>query len=231
MRNLTRREMLRAGSAGALGVAGVAVLAACGEDKIVEVTKVVTQEVMVEKIVVKEVPVTVEKIVMAESEPAAGPVSVRFATDHTSGPRGNAMKWGMEQFSRQFPNIPVKIDVIGGDYFDALNLQFAAGSMAEAILFEGNLYQAHYAAGFFPDITDQVGKLGFSLDDYWVLPTGGLPWEGALYQANGRLHGLPFQGGMNGLVYNVDLFESNGVDQPAEGWTWDDAMEALARTH
>ena len=106
MRNLTRREMLRAGSAGALGVTGVAVLAACGEDKIVEVTKVVTQEVMVEKIVVKEVPVTVEKIVMAESEPVAGPVSVRFATDHTSGPRGNAMKWGMEQFSRQFPNIP-----------------------------------------------------------------------------------------------------------------------------
>ena len=227
MRHLTRREMLRAGSAGAIGAAGVAVLAACGEGEVVEVVKVVTQVRQVERIVEREVPVTVEKIVMAPTaSPAAEPVSVRFATDHTSGPRGNAMKWGMEQFSRQFPNIPVKIDVIGGDYFDALNLQFAAGSMAEAILFEGNLYQAHYSAGFFPDITDQVEKLGFSLDDYWVLPTGWLPWEGALYQANGRLHGLPFQGGMNGLVYNVSLFEANGVDQPAEGWTWDDAMEA-----
>ncbi len=227
MRNLTRREMLRVGSAGALGAAGVALLAACGEGEVVEVVKVVTQVKQVEKIVEKEVPVTREEIVTVEAPaPAAGPVSVRFATDHTSGPRGNAMKWGMEQFSRQYPNIPVKIDVIGGDYFDSVNLQLAAGSMAEAILFEGNLFQAHYAAGFFPDITDLVGKLGFSLDDYWVLPTGWLPWEGALYQANGRLHGLPFQGGMNGIVYNVDLFESNGVDQPAEDWTWDDALEA-----
>ena len=132
----------------------------------------------------------------------------------------------MEQYSRKYPNHPVKIDVIGGDYFDTLNLQLAAGSMAEAILFEGNLFQAHYAAGFFPDITDAVNKLGFSLDDYWVLPTGWLPWEGALYQANGRLHGLPFQGGMNGIVFNVDLFDSNGVGQPAEDWDWNDAMEA-----
>ncbi len=226
MRNLTRRNLLRTAGTGALGAAGAVALAACGEARVVEVEKVVTQIVETERVVEKEVPVTVERVVTAEAMPQMGQVSVRFATDHTSGPRGNAMKWGMERFAGQFPNILVDIEVIGGDYFDSVNLQLAAGSMAEAILFEGNLFQAHYAAGFFPDITDQVSKLGFDLDDYWVLPTGWLPWEGALYQANGRLHGLPFQGGMNGIVYNIELFESNGVGQPAEDWTWDDAMEA-----
>ena len=48
---MTRRRLL----AGGVGVAGAAVLAACGETQVVEVEKIVTQEV------IKEVPV--EKIV------------------------------------------------------------------------------------------------------------------------------------------------------------------------
>ena len=56
MSRMTRRNLLRASSAGALGAAGAVALAACGET-----VKTVTQEVPVEKIVIKEVPV--EKIV------------------------------------------------------------------------------------------------------------------------------------------------------------------------
>ena len=62
-RQVSRRSLLKLAGSGALGAGAAMALAACGETQIVEVERIVTQEV--EKIVTKEVAVTkiVEKIV------------------------------------------------------------------------------------------------------------------------------------------------------------------------
>ena len=89
-------------------------------DRIVTQEKIVTRDVPVEKIVIKEVPVdrivTQEKIVTKEvtveviKEVAAQgrTVKIEFATDHTSGPRGKAMQWGIERFAVERPDIKIK---------------------------------------------------------------------------------------------------------------------------
>ena len=65
---LSRRRLLRlAAVAGGTTAAGV-LLAACGETQVVEVEKVITREVVIEKIVKEQVPVEVEKIVRQEVE-------------------------------------------------------------------------------------------------------------------------------------------------------------------
>ena len=91
MQVLTRRTFLTSASVGAAGVAGAAVLAACGETQVVE--KIVTQEVVVEKIVTKEVMVEVPAAPAAPPQPAGDRIT--FSTDHAAGPRGKAMQWAL----------------------------------------------------------------------------------------------------------------------------------------
>ncbi|MCY3748008.1 MAG: hypothetical protein OXG64_01825, partial [Chloroflexi bacterium] len=143
--NITRRRVL----IGATGAISAIALAACGETQVVtkevpvdrvvvkevevekivtqQVEKVVTQEVervvrqevpvekvvevkqvvevpvekVVEKVVTKEVQKIVEKVVQVA--PQAPPVRFVFHSDHTSGPRGAAMGWALDNFAREFP--------------------------------------------------------------------------------------------------------------------------------
>jgi len=106
---LSRRAVLRAGMAGLVGGVGAAALAACGERQIVEkvvtqtveVVKVVTKEVPVEKIVTTEVQkvvtkeVVVEKIVEAAKERAPG-LDVNLITRPVAigGAKWNPVKGG-----------------------------------------------------------------------------------------------------------------------------------------
>ncbi|MBH41069.1 MAG: hypothetical protein CL790_07600, partial [Chloroflexi bacterium] len=113
MRNLSRRHVLRSAGIGAAGVASIAAFAACGETKTVEVEKIVTQIVEVEKVVEKQV--AVEKQVVKTVEVAAKKTNfeIRFVTDHTAGPRGAAMQWGLQKFAELRPDIFVKLEPTG----------------------------------------------------------------------------------------------------------------------
>ncbi|MCY3895677.1 MAG: hypothetical protein OXG17_04310 [Chloroflexi bacterium] len=66
------------------------------------VTQIVERERVVEKVVTREVQV------MVEVQPEQRTVKIEFATDHTSGPRGQAMSWGIERFAGLRPDIKVK---------------------------------------------------------------------------------------------------------------------------
>ena len=79
-KGLSRRRFINAAAAGGVGLAGVAVLAGCGETQVVEVVKEVPVEtvkevvkevpVVEERVVTKEVQKVVEKIVTVEAMPA-----------------------------------------------------------------------------------------------------------------------------------------------------------------
>lgn len=42
-------------------------------------------------------------------------------------------------------------------------------------------------------------------------------------------HGIPFQTVIGGMLYNIDALAAAGVDEPVEGWGYDDLLEAAKR--
>ena len=205
---------------------------------VVEVEKVVERVVTVEKPVVVEVEKIVERVVTVEAAaPRAERVEVRFATDHVSGPRGRATQWGMEKFAQKNPNIDVKVEPIGGDYWDALSIQAAAGSLAELVLWDGWLFNQWRGAGITIPINDTLDKMpGWDPDEFYWMPN--------IYTENGEVadhqwpppsklegpqHGFNYQGWTAGFLYNITMVEEMGLGAPTEDWTWDDLLENSMR--
>jgi ABC-type glycerol-3-phosphate transport system substrate-binding protein len=228
LRNLSRRHVLRSAGIGAAGVASVAAFAACGETKTVEVEKIVTQIVEVEKVVEKQV--AVEKQVVKTVEVAAKKTNfeVRFVTDHTAGPRGAAMQWGLQKFAELRPDIFVKLEPTG-NLIDSLAIQFAAGTAPHVALLSQSDFIRFNEDGAFTEISDLLPQLDVVKSDYYFLPDA--------YTDNGMDHsfpqptdmvgkqyGMPFQFAISGFVGNVSLMEESGVTVPDSdgGWNWDD---------
>jgi multiple sugar transport system substrate-binding protein len=69
------------------------------------------------------------------------------------------------------------------------------------------------------DLTDRVQDPGFNWDDFS---------EGARAAAtvDGQVYGVPALIDNLAIVYNKDLFEAAGVDEPTADWTWDDFRAA-----
>ncbi|MBM3274741.1 MAG: extracellular solute-binding protein, partial [Candidatus Sericytochromatia bacterium] len=248
----TRRRILGLMAAGL----GATTLAACGE------AQVVTKEVPVEKTVVKEVPVEkvvtqvvektvtkevpVEKVVTKEVEkvvtqivekvvtaPPQAPVNfIRYVSNHTAGPRGNAMKWALERFAQSRPEIKVRFEPAGA-LRDILPAQFAAGIAPDATLFTQAWFIEFLPQGAFAEISGAIAKLkDFNKADYYFLPDAytdnkidhSFP---APQLMNGPQYGMPFQAAISGFVANVTLAEKAGVTLPSKelSWTWNDWTE------
>ncbi len=254
-RRMSRRRVLGMAGGLGLGAAGAAVLAACGETQIVE--KIVTVEVerVVEKVVTQEVERVVEKIVTVEierivrvpvktdagqKEPTVGPQPrpfrqtdhVAFETDHTAGPRGAAMQWGLQQFEKRQPSIEVRLYPSPPESTKSLALQFQAGSENHLVLLNQSAFLAFYAKGVFTEVTELLPKMGVVKEDYYFVPDTytynnvdhSLPQPTSMV---GPQFGMPFQMAISGSVANASLAENAGVRLPSheDSWTWDDWTE------
>ena len=252
---ISRRYMLYGAAVGASGVAGLAALAACGETQVVTVEKIVERQVPVERVVEKEIPIErvverivqkevpvdriVEKIVtrevMVEAMPAARTVKVEHATDHTSGPRGAAMSWAIERFALQRPDIKVKFIPQDHIYYEKIAVEAVAGTLSESNLLNGVSFQQFAGAGIWLNIDDIVAKKdGYDPSNYWFQPdiysdnkSQVYPYDSTRLQ--GPLYGLPYQGAIGGLAYNVTLFEAAGANQPSEGMRYSDLLEEVKK--
>ena len=190
----------------------------------VEVEKIV--EVPVEKIVVKEVPST-----NAEPAPAREPVEIRFVTDHTSGPRGSAMQWGLNRLAEQRPDIFVNLEPTAS-LIDTIAEHLIEGTAPHVALLHQSDFLYFHELGAFTEITELLPKFGVIKEDYYFIPDSytlngidhSLPQPGIM---TGPQFGMPFQIAISGFVANISLAESAGVMLPeSEGaWTWDDWTE------
>ena len=196
-------------------------------DRIVE--KIVTVEV--EKVV--EVPVE-ETVVVVTPEPTPAPIyaEIRFVTDHTAGPRGASMQWGLARFAEKRPDVFVNLEP-AANLIDDLAIQFAAGTAPHVALLSQADFLRFYEEGAFTEITEELAKRDdFVPEDYYFLPDA--------YTFNHIDHsfpppplmtdpqfGMPFQIGISGFVANLSLAEAAGVTLPDSdgGWTWDDWTE------
>ena len=219
-RHMTRRQLMRAGGVTALGATGAAILAACGETQVVTVEKIVTRDVPVEKIVIKEVPV--EKIVtkvitkevpvevIKEVEAQRRTVKIEFATDHTSGPRGKAMSWGIKRFEQLRPDIKIKYIPQTNIFYEKIGIEAAAGTLSEVNLLNGGTYQRHIEGESWLLINDLLAKNeDHDPDNYWFIPDSYSDNKDESYPYNrtmhGPQHGMPFQTVIGGLMLSTVL--------------------------
>lgn len=148
----------------------------------------------------------------------AAPVEVRFATDWVSGVRGETVKIAVPEFEKRFPEIKVKVEPIGGGYWDAVNVQFAGGTVADVLLSDGYFFQVYKDQNGFVPLDDFLKQRGVNMASYSVVPN--------VSNADGKQYGIPAQLAVSGWYYNVDLFKEAGVKLPTESWTWDDVVAA-----
>ena len=255
-RDVSRRRMLGSAVVGVTGAAGLAVLAACGETQVVTVEKIVEKEVPVERIVQKEVPVEriverivqkevpveriVEKVVvrevMVEATPATRTVKIEFATDHTSGPRGKAMQWGIERWESQRPDVKIKFIPQDHIFYEKIAIEVAADTLSEINLLSGHSYGQFVASGAWLQVNDLLAKKAdFVAEDYLFIPDVHSdnrdqgPYDKWTRAINGPNHGMPYQGDTRGIIYNIDAVAAAGANEPWEGMTWDDLLEEMKK--
>ncbi len=208
-----------------------------------QVDRIVTQTVEVEKVVEKvvtetvEVEKVVEKVVevMVEAPPETRTVKIEHATDHTSGPRGAAMSWAIERFAVQRPDIKVKFIPQDHIYYEKIAVEAVAGTLSETNLLNGVSFQQFSGAGIWLQIDDILAKKdGYDPSNYWFQPDiysdnmdQSYPYDATRLQ--GPLYGMPYQGAIGGLMYNITLFEGAGANQPTEGMRYSDLLEEMKK--
>ena len=220
-KTLSRRAALRAAGAGAMGVGAAAVLAACGESEPEPAPAPAATAA-------PAAPAAAAPAMTEAPAPAAAPqtesVTVRYVSDHTSGPRGAAMQWGLREYAKSRPNINIRFEPQPADYRETFPLQMAAGTQAEVAMLDGGMLGAFVADGGFTQINDVLAKRDdYNIDEYYFIPD--------LYTVNfdhahgeggsvptvieGDQFGMPFQGATGGILMNVDLGEKAGIEFPS----------------
>lgn len=159
-----------------------------------------------------------EQVTSVADAPASGQTEVRFATDWTEGIRGKTLEAAIPMFEEANPTLKIKLEPIGGDYFDKLQIQFAGGTVADIILFEGVLAPDYIAEGLIADIEPTLQDLG--IDQARWRP--GVP---SAFLTEGKVYAIPFQFTPYVWYYNKTLFEKNGVDVPDGTWDWTKTRE------
>ena len=146
----SRRTILRAAGVGAIGVSGMAILAACGESEPEPAPAEVAAPAATAAPAMTEAPAPA-----ATAAPQPETVTLSYVGDHTSGPRGAAMQWGLKQYAALRPNIFVKFIPQPADYATSVfPLQMAAGTQAEVAMLDGGMLGAFVNDGGFTEIND-----------------------------------------------------------------------------
>ncbi|MBN1400259.1 MAG: sugar ABC transporter substrate-binding protein [Anaerolineae bacterium] len=229
---LSRRQLLRI-----TGIAGASLVAAACQPKIVEVTRVVTEEkvvketVEVEKVVKeaveveKEVTRVVEKEVVVEAtrpvRKASDWVPLRYGTFWPMW-RIEILNQGLSIFAKQHPNIGVSVELGGGSYRDKLTTQFAAGTEPDTGITNVYDMQRFYDEGLCLDLQPECDKRNINVKEEYAL-------QGVEYSGE-HLYGMPWVTFAHGIYYNKDMFKEAGAKDPYDDlggyWDWDQFIEA-----
>lgn len=216
---LSRRELLRRVGLGAAGL----VLAAC-QPKVVEVEKVVTQEVVkeVEK-VVKET-IVVEKEVQAP-EPTRGPVDLVAWSLSLMDP--DAAVWKPYQDSVHqimadvLPDVTVTFKDMGWEETLRQNLVTGLlGGTAPDIIVGESLIKPYARMGAYLPLDDPLAEAG--IRDNLIPAT----YENAV--ADGKMYGVSLLTSVMAFVCNPNVVEKAGLDPSEWPTTWSQFLERIA---
>ena len=150
--------------------------------------------------------------------------TIIFDTDWLSGPRGDVVNRALAEWQQQNPKTHIdKRDVLtqAGTVFEKTATLIASDTLGDLMLWAGYLFVYYAKRDLYVDVGPYLRKHRISLDDRLYIP------EHVIYQ--GKTYGFPFQFNAFDRLYNRSLFQSKGVKEPDDTWTWDTVLDAARR--
>jgi len=127
----------------------------------------------------------------------------------------------VDQYNAMNTGVHVTLDYIGSNdnAYQKLTVALQGGLQPDITYQYGTSMASLATAPSIMDLTDRVQDPAFNWDDFS---------EGARAAAtvDGQVYGIPALIDNLAIVYNKDLFEAAGVDEPTADWTWDDFRAA-----
>ena len=149
-----------------------------------------------------------------EAASKEGKTTIRFASWDTADDVDAQQKM-VDKFNEEHPDIQVVLEAYGSDFDTKISASMGSGD-APDVMYMWN-YPA-YHEGLEP-LDSYIEKEGeeYKKNFYSTL------WNYNSY--DGQIYGLPVGFTTHCVYYNKDLFEKAGVEEPKDGWTWEDLEE------
>lgn len=150
---------------------------------------------------------------------AGGQVTIRFIA------RGDQAIFDVfhrlrEAFNQDYPDILVEIDEAPDRWYEKFQLAIASGDPYDtAFESAGTVTSTARNDGLEPLDEFMAADSRFNMDDYYSISFDSVRWDGKIY-------GLPYDGGSMAIFYNQDLFDAASLDypDPVTPMTWDEIL-------
>lgn len=123
----------------------------------------------------------------------------------------------IEAFTKKFPNITLKKQVITGDYNQALQTMIASHTEPDLFYLDVSLAEAYISKGAVAPLDEYLDKE--DIKDFSQNLLAG-------YQKDGKTYGLPKDTNVLALFYNKDMLSAAGVNVPT---TWAELQDAAKK--
>lgn len=137
-----------------------------------------------------------------------------------------AYEAAIKQFEEK-EDVKVKMIVTDADqYATKLQAAISGGNTPDVFYIEQGNVMAYVDNGVLLDITDEIEKSDFDLNNIWEYGVNSYRYDGEKI-GQGAIYGLPKDVGPMALGYNKDMFEEAGVEAPDKDkpMTWDEFLE------
>jgi multiple sugar transport system substrate-binding protein len=190
-------------------------------EKEVPVTVEVEKEVIVEKPVVQTV--EVEKEVIVEKEVKEKVTLKYFMWD----PSLEELELSIiDQYTSMNPYVTIEFEALEPtDYWPKMSALAAAGEMPDVFNMSSG-YVDEYASKNLMGSIEYYIERDINPDDYFTGVFSAVRYPD---KETGSMRAMPFAWVCTVLYYNQDAFDAAGVEYPAEGWTWDDFLDAAKK--
>jgi multiple sugar transport system substrate-binding protein len=133
----------------------------------------------------------------------------------------------VEQWNEEHPMIQVKKTVVGGmtwgEYAQKVAVMIASGQDLDIIRMAIEGLRMFASKEIIHPIDDWIQRDGDKLDfGEFLDDVSPFFFEAGSYQ--GKQYGIPLAFNMMSVWYNTTIFEENGIDRPADDWTYDDFL-------
>ncbi len=163
---------------------------------------------------------TADTAATAQATTAASEAST--SSDTASGDSMTIMWWGsdarheatnkvLEMYTEK-TGVQFSPEYTGWDgYWQRMPVLAASNSMPDILQMDAAYIKQYAENGQLADLTDLVDLSGYLTDE-----------EIEKYKIDGKLYGVPLSRNGQGLAYSKTKLAELGIDEPQNGWTWDD---------
>lgn len=146
-----------------------------------------------------------------------------------------------ENFERDNPDIKVKREWFVGDYGRKMQLVFITGKAADIILMDDEFSPTYGVRGYLEDLRPYINRESddcerMLADELRYIETPAaqrgpgedrpiLPTAMESFNYRGFQGGIPWDGNVQLVYINKDLFDQAGLSYPDKNWTWDEFRE------